>query len=149
MDYIQLGYNFRISNILAALGISQLAKIKKVIKMRRENADYLTKKLLLIKEITVPACPDNCLHLYQMYTIKVGEGRSELMKYLNSRGIMAKVYFHPIHLSAFYKKSFGYKKGDLPKTEKISDSVLTLPMYPDLKKAEMDFMAKEIKKFFR
>ena len=61
---------------------------------------------------------------------------------------MAKVYFYPIHLSGFYKKSFGYKEGDLPQTEKISNEVLTLPMYPDLTKEEMDLMANEIKVFF-
>ena len=61
---------------------------------------------------------------------------------------MAKVFFNPIHLTTFYKKDYQYKKGDLPITELISDKVLSLPMYPDLTKKEIDFIAQEIKNFF-
>jgi perosamine synthetase len=152
MDYVTLGYNFRISNILAALGISQLKKIGKVVKMRNQNSDYLTKKLSEVKEIITPVVPDGFSHLFQMYTIKINGGknvRDALQKVLNDKGIMAKVYYYPVHLSSFYKKTFGYKKGDLPQTEKISDEVLTLPMYPELTTEEMDYMAQEIKSFFQ
>lgn len=152
LDYIRLGYNFRMSNILAALGISQLKKINKIIKMRRRNAVYLTKKLSKIKDIITPKPPKNYFHLYQMYTIKIKSGkrtRDELKNHLNNKGIMAKIYFEPIHLTNFYKKTFNYRRGDLPITEKISGQVLTLPMYPDLTKKEMDYLIKEIKNFYK
>lgn len=152
MDYITLGYNFRMSNILAALGIAQLKKIEKVVEMRRKNADYLSKELAGVKEIITPFVPDDYFHLYQMYTIKIKNGRKTrdaLQKYLNEKEIEAKVYFYPVHLTSFYRKSFGYKEGSLPVTEKISDEVLTLPMYPGLTREEMDYMAKEVKNFFR
>lgn len=151
MDYIDLGYNFRMSNITAALGISQLKKINKVISLRRSNSSYLTKKLSAVKEIITPEVSGKYFVLYQMYTIKVKGGRlvrDTLKKYLNDNGIMAKIYFDPVHLSGFYQKSFGYTKGSLPKTERISGEVLTLPMYPSLSKKDMDYIVSKVKKFF-
>jgi len=150
MDYVELGYNFRLSNILAALARTQLKKIKKIAQLRKKNATYFTKQLSGIEEISLPTATKETFHVYQMYTIFVKEGqktREELRRYLNSKGIMAKVYFAPVHLTKFYKRK-GWKKGDLPKTESIANSVLTLPMYPVLKKKEMDTMVREIKKFF-
>ena len=151
MDYIQLGYNLRLSNILAALGRTQLKKLNKIARLRRKKAKYLTNRLRGVEDIETPHFPYDSSHLYQMYTIYVKEGkrvREELRRYLNKKGTMAKVYFPCIHLSGFYKKEFGYKKGDLPQTEHIADSVLTLPMYPDITKKDMDTMAKEIQNFF-
>ncbi len=150
MNYVSLGYNFRISNISAALGISQLKKIEKIINMRRKNARYLTSKLSGLSEISLPQEPKDYRHIFQMYTIKVGNKkiRDELKDYLNKIGIMAKIYFSPIHLTDFYKKSFGFSKGSLPATENLSDVVLTLPMYPELAEKEIDYMVQKIKNFF-
>lgn len=151
MDYITLGYNFRMSTMTAALGISQLERIDRIIQMRRENASYLAEKLSPIDEITTPSEPAGFFHLYQMYTIRInggGDVRESLREYLNQNGIGAKVYFDPIHLSLFYRREFGYQDGDLPLTESISREVLTLPMYPTLTKDEMDYMTDKIVDFF-
>jgi len=150
LDYIQLGYNFRLSNILAALGRTQLNKIEKLIATRRKNATYLSRQLENIHGILVPAESKDHRHIFQMYIVRVREGKNKrdaLQKYLNQKGIMAKVYFPPVHLSRFYKLK-GFKKGYLPETEAVSNEVLTLPMFPTLTKREMDFMAREIKAFF-
>jgi len=150
MNYLALGYNFRMSNITAALGITQLQKIEKIIKLRRQKASYLTKKLKDIKEILLPIPPQDYFHLYQMYTIRIKSGikrRDALKSHLNKNGIMAKVYYYPAHLTYFYKNKLKYKPF-LPITEKISEQVLTLPMYPTLSKKEMDFMVQEVRKFF-
>jgi len=151
MDYIDLGYNFRMSNILAALGISQLKKIKKIIRARKQNAAYLSKKLEKIPQIITPSSPAGYSHVYQMFTILVKNGRAErdrLKDHLGRAGIMTKVFFDPVHLTGFYKKSSGYKIGDLPVTEMVSAQVLTLPMYPSLTRKEMDFIAKSISDFY-
>jgi len=148
MDYITLGYNFRMSNITAALGISQLKKVDKLIEMRRKNAEYMTKGLQNVKEVTTPSSPEDYYHVYQMYTIKVNpNNRDELMKFLADKGIMTKVYFPPVHLTHFYRKELNYKTR-LPVTEEASSQVLTLPMYPTLTKGEMDHIIKETKNFF-
>ena len=152
MDYVVLGYNFRMSNITAALGLAQLKKLKKVIDIRRKNVDYLSKKLSKISGVVVPVVAKKYFHIYQTYTIIIKEGkqvRDKLKDYLNKKGIMAKVYYDPIHLTAFYREKFKYKEGDLPFTEETSNSVLSLPMYPGLTKKEMDYIAQEVKSFMK
>lgn len=147
LDYVQLGYNWRMSNITAALGISQLKKIGSVIERRRKNAAYLTDKLKNINEINTPVEPEGCHHLFQMYTIKAKQ-RDELMNHLAEKfGIMAKVYFPPIHHSFFYREIL---KTDcyLPKTENAANQVLTLPMYPQLTTEEMDTIHNAIQSFY-
>lgn len=150
MDYISLGYNFRMSDITAALGVAQLKKIERAIEMRRRNAQMLSLKLSPINEIEVPRFPDNFLHVYQMYTIKVREGRETrdaLLASLAEKGIMAKVYFHPVHRSHFYKEKLGYNE-ELPATERLSEQVITLPMYPTLSEYEIEYIADGIAAFF-
>ena len=148
MDYITLGYNFRMSNIIAALGVAQLKKVDKIIEMRRKNAEYLTARLKReIKQIITPAPLKDYYQVYQMYTIVVNNYRDELMKYLADKGIMTKVYFSPVHLTHFYKNELGYAC-KLPITEQISKQVLSLPMYPTLTREEIDFIIDKIKSFF-
>ena len=150
LDYITQGYNFRMSNIVAALGIAQFKKIDKIVEMRRENADYMSEKLSKIKEIKIPSPPKDYFHIYQMYSIEIkggNETRDELAKYLNRNGIMTKIYFEPIHQSHFYKNTLRYKH-KLPITEKMSSRILTLPMYPALQQKEMNYITKNIDLFF-
>jgi perosamine synthetase len=149
MDYVALGYNFRMSDITAALGIAQLKKIDTLIDIRRKNAEMLSARLSVIAEIEVPHPPHNSSHVYQMYTIRVNGGkekRDALSAYLAGQGIMTKVYFHPVHQTRFYKNKLGYKS-DLPVTEKLSQQVLTLPMYPMLTEDEIDFIAAQVAAF--
>ena len=151
MNYVTVGYNFRMSTMTAALGVSQFKKIDKTIKMRRSNADYYTSKLSNVDKIELPTSPQDFFHVYQKYTIQAEEKkRDELMNHLAKKGIFTKPYFGlPIHLTKFYKERFGYKKGDLPKTEKTSKKVLTLPMSPVLEKREIDYITDSIKEFFK
>ena len=151
MDYVTLGYNFRISDILAALGIAQLNKVDKIIEMRRRNAEYMNQRLSTIVAITPPEVPADYFHVYQMYAIRIrGDKylRDGLMAYLGNRGVMTKVNFHPVHLSQFYREKFGYKAGELPVTEKVSGQQVTLPMYPALTEEEIDYIGEQIKDFF-
>ena len=150
-DYIDIGYNFRMSDITAALGLSQLDKVDKMIEMRRSNASYLNRRLSGIRQITVPTAPGGYHHVYQAYTIRLkgrGHLRDKLRHFLAQRGIMSKVYFHPVHLTQFYRNSFGWKHGDLPATERVASEVLTLPMFPALTEKEMDYMVQQIEVFF-
>ena len=148
-DYTMLGYNFRMPTMIAALGVSQIKKIDKIIKLRREKAKYMTKKLLEIEEIKVPNPPQDYFHVYQMYTIQVQNNlRNDLMNYLADKGIMTKIYFFPVHLTRYYRNKFGYKKGELSITEKISNQVLSLPLYPILLKEEIDYIIERIDEFF-
>lgn len=150
MDYIDIGYNFRMPTMNAALGLSQLKKIDKIIQMRREKAFYYHQKLKDIKDIILPKELEKQKHVYQMYTIQLKNKkvRDNLQNYLTKNGIMTKVYFYPIHLKSYYKNKFGYKNGDLPKTEALSEKVLTLPIYPTLKTDDQKIITDTIKKYF-
>jgi len=148
-NYIDLGYNFRMASMIAALGLSQLKKINKIIKMRQMIASFYYNELSSIKEIILPKPVPQSNHIYQLYSIRVkNKMRDSLAKSLKSAGIMSKVYFQPIHLTKFYKKSFGFKGGELPVTEKISKDILTLPLYPHMTKIEMKLVTSEVRKFF-
>ena len=151
LDYIQVGYNYRMPSINAALALSQFKKFDKIIKLRREKANYLTKNLSEIKTIKTPIESKGEYNVYQLYTIELPDKRTRdnLQQKLSEAGIMTKVYFEPIHLKTFYKKEFVYKRSDLPMTEEISEKVLTLPLYPTLAKKEIEYIIKNIKKFFR
>jgi perosamine synthetase len=151
MDYVTLGYNFRMSTMTAALGIAQMEKIDEIIRMRRENADYMSEKLSEVEAVKTPKVPDMFFHVYQLYTISLkgnSKLRDALMQYLLKKGIMTKVYFFPVHLTQFYRQKFGYREGYLPVTEKIASEVLTLPMYPTLTKEEINYIAQSIEDFF-
>jgi dTDP-4-amino-4,6-dideoxygalactose transaminase len=147
-DYVRLGYNFRLSNILAALGLSQLSKIDEIISKRREVAKYYINELESIEKIHPFQPPKDYFHVYQLFTIFVEKYlRNDLIKYLSQNKIGNKIYFSPVHLTEFYKNSFGFKKGDFPVTEKISDTVLSLPMSPILKEEEVKYIVTKIKDF--
>ncbi len=149
-DYIQAGYNFRMPTMCAALGLSQLKKIQKIIDLRRKQAHYLSRELSKIKGIIVPKELDNHYQVYQMYTIQLPneEIRNSLQNHLTKNGIMSRVYFNPVHLKTIYMKNYGWKEGDLKKTEQLSKKVLNIPLYPTMNKKEMDYIIKIIQDFF-
>ena len=148
-DYYSLGYNWRMSSITAALGLSQLDKIEKIIDMRRKNAKYYQSKLKKIKEITLQEEPSGFKHVYQFYSILLRNStiRTKLMNFLASKGIMTRVFFKPVHKTVFFSK-IGYGSLSLPNTEKISTQILALPMFPTLRKEEINYIVGTITEFF-
>ena len=149
MEYIQVGYNYRMPTMLAALGLSQLKRIQDNVDKRRKKAEYYTKNLQKIGGIITPKPPNGYHHVYQMYTIQLKnpEMRDRLQKHLTERGIMSRVYFDPIHTKRLYQRYFKVKTGRLPVTEEVSTKVLTLPIYPDLKQANLKYITKAIREF--
>ena len=138
------------SSITAGLGISQLQKLDKIIKMRQDNAKFISSKLSQIPDLIVPTSHMGNDHIYQMYTIRLKNQkiRDNLHDFLISKRIFSKVYFSPIHLTDFYKNKFGYLKNSLPITEKISNEVLTLPLYPNMTSEEKMYLVESVQEFF-
>jgi len=147
--YVTLGYNWRMSSMIAALGISQLNRVEKLISMRRKNASFLSTKMKNFSEITLPSELKNSKHVFQLYSILLpnSQRKTELMNFLTKKGIMTKVYFEPIHKSEFYKK-IKFKQSNLQNTEEIANRILSLPMYPSLTKKELQYMINSISEFF-
>lgn len=144
------GYNYRMCDILSAVGLIQLRKLDKMNDLRRENAHYLNKNLENIEFIDIPVEMEKCKHVYQMYTIKVKNiDRTKFISKLKEKGVMASVHFDPpVHLQPYYLNS-GWKKDDLKVTGEVSQSIVTLPMFPHLTKDELNFMIDAIEKLIK
>jgi len=147
--YFGLGYNWRMSAITASLGLSQMSKLDKMIKMRQDNAKYLSSHLSKHSEIKVPSTPNGYEHIYQMYTVRLNNKkiRDDYHNFLLKKGIFSKIYFNPIHLTDYYKNNYNITS-DLSKTIDVSNTVLTLPMYPNMTNEEKDYIVQSTNEFF-
>lgn len=145
-EAVTAGYNLRMSGILAGLGIVQIKKIDEMNNKRREHAKYLSDNLS--GEIETPVEMDNCQHVYQMYTIKVKpEIRNELVEELKQKGIGASVHFSPaVHQQVYYKN---FSQNNLPETEKLASSIITLPMFPDLTRNDLDYIIHQTNEIYK
>ena len=137
------------SSITASLAITQLEKIEKLISLRRNNAHYLSSRLKKLPGVLVPKEPTGYKHVYQLYSILLSnsKNRDALNHFLTVKGIMSKVFFYPCHLTNFYKKMKFPEKNKLGVTENVSDRILSLPMYPGLKKEELDYIVNSVSEF--
>jgi len=147
-DYVGLGFNWRMSNLTATLGISQISKVDEIIKMRQDNVKYLSKRIQEeTDEIIIPEVPKGYSHVYQLFSVLANK-RDELINYLSENGISSKIYFDPVHESEFYKNKLKYDD-NLPITDKIYEKTITLPMFPSLTPEQMDYIAETIGKFYK
>ena len=139
MDYVTLGYNFRLSNIAASLGRAQLRKVDDIIRMRKDIANrYLDLCKSNKGNITPLSPPDEYDNVYQLFSVRV-PNRDGLMKYLTEKGIMSKIYFAPVHQTHYYLKVLGYTNS-LPVTEKISRDIISLPIYPGMSMNSLNYV---------
>jgi perosamine synthetase len=143
-----LGYNFRMTDIAAALGICQLKKLEAANAARVRNASYLTKAISQIKGLVPPHIASLRSHVFHQYTIKVTPeyicSRDELQKKLLEKGVATIIYYPtPIHRQPVYKK-LGYQDR-LPATDKAAMEVLSLPVHPGLTEADLRTIVEAIK----
>jgi dTDP-4-amino-4,6-dideoxygalactose transaminase len=139
-----LGFNYRMTNVAAAIGVEQLKKLDGFNKKRIENAEYLTKKLSGARDIATPVVKKNVKHVFHQYTIKVaGDGRDALIKKLTENGIGHGIYYPiAIHQQKLYKE-LGFK-ASLPITERLCGEVVSLPIHPAVSKEDLDKIANVI-----
>ena len=149
-NVVCLGYNYRLNEVQAALGISQLKRVEEINKKRIEAAHYYARKLKETDGIIPPYKAKDRTHVYHLYVIRVTErygiDRDELYKRLSTKGVGLSVHYTPLHLLTFYEKKLGYRVGDFPTAEKISKEILSLPLFPTISKAQIDYVIEEIKK---
>lgn len=140
----ELGYNYRITEIQAALGISQLSRLDWSIKRRNEIAQKYD-KAFINTPIKTPYRDKNITHAFHLYIIQV-EKRKELYDYLRQNKVFSQVLYVPAHLMPYYRQ-FGWKEGDCPIAEEYYKHCLALPMFPSLTEEEQDWVIQKVLEF--
>lgn len=137
-----MGYNFRMTELQAALGLVQLQKLPEWNKKRIDNASYLSQRL---STVITPQVREGYTHVFHQYTVRVGSHRDKALEKLNGAGIGARVYYPlPVHQQPFYRQ-LGYNES-LPVAERMVQEVLSLPVHPALTQDELDKIVNEVSK---
>lgn len=141
----ELGFNYRLTDIQSALGLSQLKRAEEGITKRREIAETYYHQLLDAGFIKGQSgvIPGHAYHLYVIET----ENRKELFDYLRSLNIIVQVHYVPVHLMPYYRE-LGWKEGDLPHAENYYKHCVSLPMYPTLTNEEQCYVLSEVNNFY-
>lgn len=143
----EIGYNSRLDEIQAAVLRIKLKYLDRWNARRREVSDYYGKELSGIEEVVAPTSPGHLEHIYHQYVIRAKK-RDELKDFLEKKGIGSMIYYPvPLHMQACFG-FLGYKKGDLPETEKAADEVLALPVFAELSEKEIKEVARGIGSFY-
>jgi perosamine synthetase len=150
LQHQSLGYNYRLSDINCALGLAQLQRIDELLKKRTMVANYYRNQLTGIEDIILPVDEPDKLISWFVYVIRLSDkfsrtDRDNILAKLRNEGIGCNNYFTPIHLQPFYREKFGYKEGDFPVTEKISERTIALPFYNNLSEENISCIALTLK----
>lgn len=146
MELQDLGYNYRMPDVLCNLGISQLKRADEGLEKRQAIAKRYDAAFAGTNVKTIIP-PLNVSHAYHLYVIQI-EDRKGLYDYLRTKQIFAQVHYIPVHLMPYYK-GLGSKAGDFPNAEKYYEHCLSIPMYPTLTAEEQEFVIAEILNFVK
>ncbi len=144
-----LGFNYRMTNMQAAIGLAQFERIDQLAEMRRTNAKLYNALLKDVPGITLPVEREHCKNVYWMYSILVGKeygvNREDLMKVLHEKGIETRTFFIPLHNQPIFKKLKIASKGDFKVANDIGKRGFYLPSGSGLKKTEIEYICETIK----
>lgn len=142
-----LGFNHRLDTMQAAVLNVKLKYIDAWNSKRAHNADYYNRQLHGLPLVT-PSVPAYTTHIYHQYVLRAPDCRDRLIEHLQSKGIDSRIYYPlALHLQPCFNY-LGYKKGAFPVSEKASDDILAIPVYPDLSSDDLDYIVSSIKEFF-
>lgn len=150
-DVLEKGYKYNLPDICSALGLSQLKKIEKINKLRKDIFEKYNDAFEKINEIEIPKVKKNVKHAHHLYPIIINQDklkitRDQIIEELKSKNIGASVHFIPLHEQTFYKKKFNFKDSDFPIAHRVGNTILSLPFYPSLKEDEINHIIDTIKK---
>ena len=133
-EMVLLGYNYRLSDISCALGLSQLRRLDSNLERRRQIAARYSSAMRNLPGITLPAVRQHVLPAWHLYPIRVDErvlgvSRDEILRALRAENIGVNVHYIPVHLHPYYKERFGYCRGEFPVAEAAYETLITLPMF--------------------
>jgi perosamine synthetase len=145
-----LGYNYRMTDIAAAVGLCQLTKLEEFNSKRIANAEFLTARLSAVKGLVPPGVKPNVRHVFHQYTVRITQGfgvsRDELKKKLMDKGVGSEIYYPlPVHKQPFYR-DLGYDDR-LPNAERATEEVLSLPVHPSLTREDLESIVRAIQDF--
>ena len=150
-DMEVLGFNYRITDFQAALGMSQLKKIDSIKARRCEIVNYYNEHFSNIAELILPHEDENMDSNFHLYILQVKDNpkfdRYNLFTYLQSRDYQPMVHYIPVHLLKYYRKRYGYMRGDFPVSENYYDRAVSIPLYPSLTDVEVEKTVKDITSF--
>lgn len=147
-DVVELGYNYRMTEIAASLGIEQLRKLKRNNLRRKRLTQTYVKNLSGVSGLSIPFLNYPRDTSYHIFPVLLDEDvdREVVMKRLRNKRIQTSIHYPPIHRFSYYKKRFGLKSGYLPTAEHIGKHELTLPLHPLLKNNDVEYVCQELKK---
>jgi len=149
LNHTRLGYNYRLDEMSAALGLSQIERLDNLLEMRAQVADWYNQRLHDLEGIQIPqVAPTTTRMSWFVYVIRVvgSIGRNHLLEKLNEVGIPSRPYFTPIHIQPFYMDKFGYRRGDYPETESAGDQCLALPFSSVMTEEQVDLVSATLRK---
>ncbi|MHB8126281.1 MAG: DegT/DnrJ/EryC1/StrS family aminotransferase [Desulfitobacteriaceae bacterium] len=148
LNHIRLGYNYRMNDISAALGIAQLERINEIIKRRQQVADIYIERFKDVQGVVLPKIDERAVMSWFVFVIRFEKhiNRNKVMEILLERRISCRPYFTEIHLQPFYVDQFGYKKGDFPVTEEVAASTLALPFFTGISVEQIETVVYEVKR---
>jgi len=145
LKHVRLGYNYRMDEMSAALGLSQLSRIDEIIAAREQVADWYAAALKKVNGVEAPYVGSGVKMSWFVYVVRLSEAfsrtdRDRVMSGLREAGIECRDYFSPIHLQPFYRESLGTKEGDFPITESVAARTIALPFYNRLEKRQVEYV---------
>ncbi len=146
-----LGFNYRITDVQCALGMSQLEKLEQFVQKRQEIARVYDEFFNQYERFIVPEIPLNCSPAYHLYPLQIrfdeySFSKKEWFFLLRNKNLFLQVHYIPIHLQPYYRNKFGLRKGDFPFAEKFYQQEVSIPIYPDLVEEDLDYIVNTISK---
>lgn len=140
LEHERLGYNYRITEMSAALGISQIRRIEEIIAKRERVAEMYTDRLSALEFVRPPVVRFNVRKSWFVYTITLSDGqnRDRVMRAMMNGGVPTRGYFSPIHLQSYIREGLGTSEGMLPVTESKASRIIALPFHGNLSEAEVE-----------
>lgn len=144
-DVLFPGFKCNMTDIQASLGIHQLKKLEHFIEKRKEYVHQYNEGFAQNMNIEVFPIPSHVRHSHHLYTILLKEhNRDAFIQQMSDANIGTSVHFIPVHQFTYYQKSFQVKKNDLPVTNEVAEKIVSLPLYPSMKKSDVAYVIKTV-----